>query len=80
MNLFRYTVSRFAAASLAGSLVSLASPLLQAQNVKTHHVWEVVATGQVQALSHASQDAVLNLNIVLPLRDPDGLQTFLEES
>lgn len=65
----------FAVAALAVA----ASSTLTAQDVKTRHVRAVVATGQVQAHSQVSRQRVMNLDLVLPVRDADGLETFLAD-
>lgn len=61
--------------ALTGTLV----PAITAQDVRTRHVRDGVATGTMQALSSVSRQQVLSLDLVLPLRDPDGLQTLLED-
>lgn len=72
---FRSFVSQpFAVAALA-----LLSGSLAAQGVHTHHVRDGVATGAVQPMGHMSREQVLSLDLVLPLRDPDGLDTFLAD-
>ena len=67
---------------IAGALAGfccLAVSAVSAQNVATHHVRESVRSGTVQPLSHAASDKVMSLNLVLPLRDPEGLDTFLAD-
>lgn len=61
------------------SLVCIVSPIATAQNVKTRHVRDAVAGGRVQPLSQAPRQAALNLDLVLPLRDAAGLDTFLAD-
>ncbi len=65
----------FALAATAG----IASASLLAQNVSTRHVRDVVANGTTQAVGHVSQDQVLRLDLVLPMRDPGGLETLLDD-
>ncbi len=57
----------------------LSAASADAQNVRTRHVREVVASGATQAIGSAVSDRVLNLDMVLPLRDPDGLEIFLQD-
>ena len=62
------------------ALVSFAVPMAaQAQQVQTGRVWEVIQTGEARAIAKLPAEQVMNLDLVLPLRDPAGLDTFLEE-
>ena len=63
--------------SFAVLLLSAATCL--AQSVMTHHVREVVSSGKAQANGRLPGNQVLQLDLVLPLRDPAGLKTFLAE-
>ena len=45
----------------------------------THHVRDVVRNGQAQANGRLPNDQVLQLDLVLPLRDPAGLKSFLAD-
>jgi subtilase family serine protease len=58
-------------------VLSFAARNSQAQSVMTHHVRKIVRTGQVKAIGRLPKTQVLQLNIVLPLRDQAGLHTFL---
>jgi kumamolisin len=49
------------------------------QSVLTHHVRDVVRNGHAQANGRLPGNQVLQLDLVLPLRDPAGLQAFLAE-
>jgi len=51
----------------------------RAQSMLTHHVREVIHTGEARSLGHLPSDQILNLNIVLALRDQAGLDSFLKE-
>ncbi|MGB6973841.1 MAG: protease pro-enzyme activation domain-containing protein, partial [Terracidiphilus sp.] len=51
----------------------------QAQSVMTHHVRDVVRNGKTQAMGRLPGNQVLQLNLVLPLRDPAGLKSFLAD-
>ena len=50
---------------------------LDAQSMLTHHVREAVRNGQARSIGQLPADQIMNLNIVLPLRDPAGLDNFL---
>jgi kumamolisin len=50
-----------------------------AQSVMTHHVRNVVNNGQAQANGRLPGNQVLQLDLVLPLRDPAGLKAFLAD-
>lgn len=64
---------------VAMAVAGCSGVLANAQGVRTRHVREVVAAGTTQAVGHALSDRMLALDFVLPLRDPDGLETFLED-
>ena len=59
-----------------GSVVTINS---QAQSVMTHHVREAVRNGRAKSLRRLPADQILQLNIVLPLRDQAGLDAFLKD-
>jgi subtilase family serine protease len=59
----------------AAMLLSAASCL--AQSVMTHHVRDAVRSGNAQANGRLPGNQMLQLDLVLPLRDPAGLKTFL---
>ena len=61
----------------AALLLSAATCL--AQSVKTHHVRDVVKSGKAQSNGRLPGNQVLQLDLVLPLRDPAGLKTFLAD-
>ena len=50
-----------------------------AQSVMTHHVRDAVRTGEVAPNGRLPQNQVLQLDLVLPLRDPAGLKSFLSD-
>ena len=52
---------------------------LMAQYVMTHHVRDAVLSGQATVNGRLPADQVLSLDLVLPLRDPAGLKSFLSE-
>ena len=59
-------------------VTSMATACL-AQSVLTHHVRDVVRSGQTAPVGRLPQSQVLQLDLVLPLRDPAGLKTFLSD-
>ena len=61
----------------AAMLLSAAS--CRAQSVMTHHVRDVVSNGKAQANGRLPGNQVLQLDLVLPLRDPAGLRAFLAD-
>jgi kumamolisin len=50
-----------------------------AQNVMTHHVRQAVLTGDATPVGRLPQNQVLQLDLVLPLRDEAGLKSFLAD-
>jgi kumamolisin len=46
----------------------------------THHVRDVVRNGNAQANGRLPNNQVLQLDLVLPLRDPSGLKSFLADA
>lgn len=80
---------RAAAVALAVTVLSLSACGTQAQLQQsvpapathifaTHHVRQVVLMGQAQPVGRLPAAQVMQLNIVLPLRDPAGLKSFLQ--
>jgi subtilase family serine protease len=59
--------------------VSVVSLSAQAQSMSTRHVREAVTSGEAQAVGRLASSQIMNLNIVLPLGNPAGLETFLSE-
>jgi kumamolisin len=72
----RKSVSVFLAAVV---FVSTATINLQAQSMMTRHVREAVWNGQAQQVGNLPAQQIMDLNIVLPLRDPAGLKSFLSD-
>ena len=64
------------ALAAAVSCVAIVSP---AQSVMTHHVRGLVRNGQAQSTGRLPSNQVLQLDLVLPLRDAAGLQSFLKD-
>ena len=50
-----------------------------AQSAMTHHVRDSVRSGQAIANGRLPSNQVMQLDLVLPLRDPAGLKSFLSE-
>ncbi len=61
------------------ALLSVVTINSQAQSVMTHHVREVTRNGRAKSLRRLPGDQVMQLNIVLPLRDQAGLDAFLKD-
>ncbi len=61
------------------SLAALSAASVQAQSLLTHHLREAVRTGEATHLGRLPPSQVLNLDIVLPLRDQAGLDALLEQ-
>ncbi|MGD0648030.1 MAG: S53 family serine peptidase [Acidobacteriaceae bacterium] len=59
--------------------VSILSVGSQAQSVKTRHVREAVSNGEAQPVGRLASSQIMNLNLVLPLSDPAGLESFLSD-
>ena len=51
----------------------------QAQSVLTHHVREVASTGEARAIAQLPANQILNLDIVLPLRNQAELESLLSD-
>ena len=61
----------------AALLIATASCV--AQSVMTHHVRDVISNGKAQTNGRLPGNQVLQLDLVLPLRDPAGLKAFLAD-
>ena len=61
------------------ALVSVVTMHSQAQTVLTRHVREATRTGLAQALGRMPSNQTMQLDVVLPLRDPVGLKAFLAD-
>jgi kumamolisin len=61
------------------AIVTTATMNSQAQSVLTRHMREVVRTRQVQPIGQLPSNRIMNLDVVLPLRDQPGLDSFLKE-
>jgi len=63
----------------AAILLFVVANQAHAQSVLTRHVREVTLTGKARSIGHLPSDQIMNLNIVLPVRDQTGLDSFLKE-
>jgi subtilase family serine protease len=61
------------------SLLSVATPNSQASTVLTRHMREATRTGQTPATGRLPANQTMQLDVVLPLRDPEGLKAFLAD-
>ena len=64
-------------AGLAAGLFCLTPGL--AQSVMTHHVRDAVRNGEARPVGRLPQTQTLQIDVVLPLRDPQGLKSFLAD-
>ena len=77
----------YGVAVLRGVYVLLCSAMLlfvmetqaQAQSMPTRHLRQAVISGEATFLNRLPETQTLRLDIVLPLRDPAGLEKFLQE-
>ncbi|HEY1678058.1 MAG TPA: S53 family serine peptidase [Candidatus Sulfotelmatobacter sp.] len=61
------------------SMISLAALPGRAESVMTRHVRQATLTGQARLVGHLPASQVLQLDIVLPIRDQAGLDNFLAD-
>jgi subtilase family serine protease len=61
------------------SLLSFATTSSQAQSMSTRHVREVVRTGEAKSIGQLPSKQIMTLDVVLPLRDSAGLDSFLQQ-
>jgi subtilase family serine protease len=60
-------------------LISVVTMNAQAQSVSTRHVREVTRTGEARPVGRVPSEQIMNLDVVLALRDQEGLDSFLKE-
>lgn len=65
--------------SVICAISPVATGLSQAQSVETHHVRDDVNSKVAQATGLLPSNQIMNLDLVLPLRDPAGLRSFLND-
>ena len=63
----------------AGVVIAVASANSQAQSALTRHMRDEVRSGAAQPMAQMSQNQTMSLDIVLPLSDAQGLQSFLAD-
>ncbi|MGH9615115.1 MAG: S53 family peptidase [Acidobacteriaceae bacterium] len=61
------------------ALASIVTIGARAQSVLTRHVRQAISDGTATSIGRLPSDQVMNLDIVLPLRDQAGLDSFLSE-
>jgi subtilase family serine protease len=61
------------------AILSLLTIDSEAQSVTTHHMREVTRNGDARLIGQLPAVQIMNLDIVLPLRDPAGLKSFLSD-
>lgn len=61
------------------TLLLISNHVALAQSLKTHHVRENVRSGRAQSMGRLPSNQVLQLDFVLPPRDPDGLESLLKD-
>jgi subtilase family serine protease len=72
-------VSRPSRTLFAIAAAFLATTAVSAQNLLTHHMRNAVRTNQAQAVGRLSENQVMSLDVVLPLRNQAGLARLLQE-
>jgi kumamolisin len=77
--MIRKGLGQFLVAVAALVSLSMVSIDALAQTVLTHHVREATLNGQARAVGRLPATQAMQLDIVLPLRDPAGLTAFLKE-
>jgi kumamolisin len=73
-----FRAPRWTFVAAAATLIA-ASSAANAQYVSTHHVREVVRAGVAQPIGRLPESQAMSLDIVLPLRDPAALESFLDD-
>jgi subtilase family serine protease len=61
------------------SFVSAGVPQGRAETTQTHHVRQTTLNGQAKPVGRLPVTQIMRLDIVLPLRDPAGLDSFLAD-
>ncbi|MFC5862620.1 protease pro-enzyme activation domain-containing protein [Acidicapsa dinghuensis] len=60
-------------------LACLFNPVAQSQTFRTHHVREAAQNGTARIIGRLPSEQVMQLDVVLPLRDETSLKQFLSE-
>ena len=61
------------------SIVTFGAATSPAATVMTNHVREATRSGEARLVGHLPSSQMMSLDLVLPLRDPAGLKTFLAD-
>lgn len=73
-------ISRTTAILSLTATIALAAPAIsEAQSMMTRHMRDEVSTGVAAMLGQLPQSQVMSLDLVLPLRDPQGLKSLLSQ-
>jgi subtilase family serine protease len=67
------------ALSLIATFAVATATLCHAQSVFTRHVRDAVLSGEAKSIGHLPANQIMNLDIVLPLRNSAGLETLLAD-
>jgi len=74
-----FSATRVHGLSMAIAMAFGASAAANAAQVYTHHVREAVHSRVAQQISRLATDKLMSLDVVLPVRDEAGLDTFVAE-
>src|SRR5690242_19822789 len=74
-----FSATRVCRRSMAIAMAFGASAAANAAQVYTHHVREAVDSHVAQQISRLATDKLMSLDVVLPIRDEAGLDTFVAE-
>lgn len=58
--------------------LAITAGVCEAQSVRTHHVRDAIRNGQARAMGRLPSNQVLQLDLVLQLRDQAGLESYLK--
>lgn len=61
------------------AIFAVATAYSHASTILTQHVREVTRTGEAQAIGHLPASQVMQLDLVLSLRDQAGLDAFVKD-
>ena len=64
---------------IVATIAAAATVHAQSLTASTGHVWEVIQSGNAPAIGKLPAQQMMNLDLVLPLRDPVGLDNLLSE-
>lgn len=74
-----FSTTRIGGLSVAVAMAFGASATANAAQIYTHHVREAVHSNVAQQASRLAADKLMSLDVVLPVRDEAGLDTFVAE-